>query len=69
MLYSIKNRKDLEKSEEVASLQDQAEERRLPNKLGKQNFQEKLKNLYKPLTDTIDNISENLTKTFTETSI
>ena len=38
MLYSFKNTGDLEKVEELASLQNQAEEVLLQNKLGKQNF-------------------------------
>ena len=64
MLYSIKNREDLEKLNELASLQNQVKTVRLQDKLGKQKFHEDLKKLYEPLTDTIKNVSEKLTKKF-----
>ena len=38
MLYPIKNIEDLEKLEELASLQNQVKAVRLQDKLGKQNF-------------------------------
>ena len=38
MLYSIKNREDLENLNELVSLQDQVKVVRLQDKLGKQNF-------------------------------
>ena len=66
MLYSIKNRKELEKLVGLASLQNQVEEVRLQDKLSKQNFYENIKNLHEPLIDTIKNTSGNLTKTITE---
>ena len=69
MLYSIKNREDLDKLEELASLQDQVKAVKLQDKLGKQNFHEDMKKLYEPLTDTIKDVSENITKTLTENSI
>ena len=68
MLYSIKDREDLGKLEELASLQNQVKTVRLQDKLGKQNFHEDLKKLYEPLTDTIKNTSENITKTISESS-
>ena len=43
MLYSIEHREDLEQIEELASLQNQVKETRLQDKLGKQNFHEKIK--------------------------
>ena len=43
MLYSIKNREDLENSEEFVSLQAQVKVVRLQDKLGEQNFHEDLK--------------------------
>ena len=43
MLYSIKNKGDLEKLEELASLQNQVEEVRLRDKLGKQKFHGNIK--------------------------
>ena len=43
MLYSIKDREDLENLEELVSLQDQVKVVRLQDKLGKQNFHEDMK--------------------------
>ena len=68
MLYAIKDREDLKNSEELASLQSQMKAVRLQDKLGKQNFHEDMKKLYEPLTDTIKNTSEKITKTITEAS-
>ena len=68
MLYAIKDREDLKNLEELASLQSQVKAVRLQDKLGKQNFHEVMKKLYKPLTDTIKNTSENIPKTITEAS-
>ena len=68
MLYSIKNKEDLEKLDELVSLQDQVKTVRLQDKLGKQNFHENVKKIYEPLTDTIKNTSENITKALAESS-
>ena len=68
MLFPIKDREDLEKLNELVSLQDQVKVVRLQDKLGKQYFHENMKKLYEPLTDTIKNTSENITKTITESS-
>ena len=43
MLYSIKDREDLENLNELVSLQDQVKTVRLQDKLGKQNFHEDMK--------------------------
>ena len=59
MLYSIKNREELE---------NQVDEIRLQDKLGKQNLYEKLKNLYERFTNTIRDTSQDTTNTITETS-
>ena len=40
MLFAINNREDLDKLEELASLQDQVKAVKLQDKLGKQNFHE-----------------------------
>ena len=69
MLYTIKNRDDLEKLEELASLKNQVNERPLQDKSGKQKFHSNMKKLYEPPTDTIKNISRDITKTMMETSI
>ena len=68
MLYSIKDRKDLENLEELASLENQVKVVRLQDKLGKQNFHEDMKKVFEPVTKSLENTSENLTKAITETS-
>ena len=68
MMFPIKNREDLEKLKELATLQNQIKAVKLQDKLGKQNFHENIKKLYEPLTNTIKVVSENLTKTLTENS-
>ena len=67
MLYSIKNRDDLEKSPKLASLQNQGKAVRLQDKLGKK-FHEELKKVFEPVTETITKTSEDLTKTLMLTS-
>ena len=58
----------MENLEELVSLENQVKAVRLQDKLGKQNFHEDLKKLYEPLTNTIKDVSENITKTISETS-
>ena len=69
MLYSIKDRKDLEELNELTSLQDQVKVVKLQDKLGKQNFHEDMKKVFEPVTKSLENTSENITKTLTENSI
>ena len=69
MLYSIKNREDLENLNELVSLQDQVKVVKLQDKLGEQNFHEDLKKVFEPVTKSLENTSENITKAITETSI
>ena len=68
MLFPIKDREDLDKLEELASLQDQVKVVRLQDKLGKQNFHEDMKRVSEPVTRSLENTSENLTKAITESS-
>ena len=68
MLYSIKNREDLENLNELASLQDQVKVVRLQDNLGKQNFHEDMKKVFEPVTKSLENTSEILTKAITESS-
>ena len=69
MLYSIKNREDLEKLEDLVSLQNQVKVVRLQDKLGEQNFHEDMKKVFEPVTKSLENTSEKLTNAITETSI
>ena len=69
MLYSIKDREDLENLNELVSLEDQVKVVRLQDKLGKQNFHEDMKKVVEPVTKSLETTSENLTKAITETSI
>ena len=50
MLYSIKDREELENLNEIASLHDQVKAVRLQDKLGKQNFHEDMKKVFEPVT-------------------
>ena len=68
MLYSIKNIEELEKLNELASLQDQVKVVRLQDKLGKQNFHEDMKKVFETVTKSLENTSEKLTKAITEPS-
>ena len=69
MLYSIKDREDLEKLNELVSLQNQVKVVKLQDKLGQQNFHEDLKKVFEPVTKSLNNTSENITKAITENSI
>ena len=68
MLFPIKDREELSKLEELASLQYQVKVVRLQDKLGKQNFHEDMKKVFEPVTKSLENTSENLTKAITESS-
>ena len=68
MLYSIKD-KDLEKLNELVSLENQVKFVKLQDKLGKQNFHEDMKKVFEPVTKTIKHVSEEVTNTITENSI
>ena len=58
----------MEKLEELGSLQNQVKTVKLQGKLGKQNFHEVMKKVLEPVTDTIKNTSEDLSKTIILTS-
>ena len=68
MSFPIKNREELEKLKEISTQQNQVKAVKLQDKLGKQNFHGNIKKLYEPLTNTIKDVSENITKTLTENS-
>ena len=68
MLYSIEDREDLEKLNELVSLQNQVKAVRLQDKLGKQTFHEDMKKVFEPVTKLLESTSQHLTKTITESS-
>ena len=68
-MYSIKNVDESEKLEELVSLESQVKAVRLQDKLGKQKFHEDMKKVFEPVTKSLENTSENLTKAVTESSI
>ena len=63
MLYSIKDREDLEKINELVTLQGQVKAVRIQDKLGKQNFHENLEKAFEPVTKTVRDASDDVTKT------
>ena len=69
MLFSIKDKEDLEKLEELVSLENQVKVVKLQDKLGKQNLHEVMKKVFEPVTKSLESTSQDITKTITETSI
>ena len=69
MLYAIKNNNDLENLNELVSLENQVKVDRLQDKLGKQNFHGNMKKIFEPVTKSLENTSQDITKTITENSI
>ena len=69
MLYSIEDREDLQNLEELVLLESQVKEVGLQDKLVKQNFHEDMKKVFEPVTKFLENTSQDITKTITETSI
>ena len=69
MLFPIKDREDLEKLNELASLQNEVKAVRLQDKLGRQNFHEDMKKVFEPVTKSLESTSQDIIKTITETSI
>ena len=67
-MYSIKNREDLEKMEELVSLENQVKVFELQDKLGKRNFHEDMKKVFEPVTKNPKDVSDEVTKTMTENS-
>ena len=69
MMFPIRNIEDLQKLDEAVSLQNQVKVVRIQDKLGEQNFHEDMKKVFEPVTKSLENTSENLTKAITESSI
>ena len=68
-MFAINNREDLEKLEELASLKNQVKAVRLQDNPDEQNFQEDMKKVFEPVTRSIKEVCEEVTKTMTENSI
>ena len=69
MMFPIKDREDLEKLIELVSLQDEVKVVRLQDKLVKKIFYKDMKKVFEPVTKSLENTSQDITKTITETSI
>ena len=69
MLYSIKDREDLEYLEELVSLENQVKVVKLQDKLGKQIFHEDMKRVFEPVTKSLEKTSQDITKTITDSFI
>ena len=69
MLFPIKDREDLEKLNELVSLQDQVKAVGSQDKLCKQSFHENMTKIFEPVTKSFESTSQYITKTITETSI
>ena len=68
MLYAIKNNDDFENLNELVSLENQVKVEILQDKLGKQNFHENMKKVFEPATKSLENTSQDITKTIKEAS-
>ena len=68
MLYSIKDREDLGKLNELVFLENQVKFVGLQDKLGKQNFHEDMEKLFESVTKSFKDVSEEVRKTMTENS-
>ena len=68
-MFPIRNVEDLKDLNEAISLQDQVKVARLQDKLGKQNFHEYMKEVFEPLTNTLQKTSGNISNAITEISI
>ena len=67
--FPIRNVEDLQNLNEAVSLQNQVKVVRLQDKLGKQNIHEDLREVFEPITKSLENTSDKITKTITEHSI
>ena len=69
MMFPIRNVEYLQNLNEAVSLQNQVKVVSLQEILGKQSFHEDLMEVFEPITKSLGNTCENVTKTFKETSI
>ena len=68
MLYSNKDREELEKLNELVSLNNQVKAVKLQDKLGEQNFHWDMKKVFEQVTDKLKNTSKNFAKSITESA-
>ena len=68
-MYSIKNIEDLKDLNGLVSLQGQVKTVRLQDKLGEQNYHQKSKKIFEPVTKSLEKTSQDITKTITETPL
>ena len=68
MMFPIRNVEDLQKLDKALPLQNEVKVVRLQDKLGEQNFHDNMKKVFEPVTKSLENTSENLTKAITESS-
>ena len=68
MLVPNKKRQEVKDLNELALLKNQEEEFRLQDEVGKQNFQEDMKKVFEPVTKSISDVFEEVTKITTESS-
>ena len=69
MLFSNTNREDLEKLNELVSLETQVKAIRLQDILGERNSHEDMEKAFEPVTKSIKDVSEDVRKTVIENSI
>ena len=62
-MFAINNGEDLENLNELVSLQDQLKAVGLQDKLGKQNFHQDMQEVFEPVTKSIRDVSQDVTKT------
>ena len=69
MMFLIKNVEDLQNLNDLVSLECQVTAVRWQDKSGELNFHEDLKEVFEPVTKSIEDVSEEVAKTMTEKSI
>ena len=68
MLNLIEKRDDLEKLDELVSLQSQVKASRLQDKLGKQNVHVDMQKVIEPVNEAFKYVSQDVTKSMTDGS-
>ena len=68
MIYSIKNKDEIKDLEELEELQSKIKQVGLVEKLGKQGYHYDIKKFFEPITNTIKDVSEDVTRTMIESS-